>query len=163
MSTRFDLEYPYTIKWKIGYFVINGENRKHVMLLGDNPRSTTSYARYLMSVHLGRFLESYEQVDHIDHDKTNDVLENLQILSISENNIKESLYKGRLMSELICPECSMHFMKRKGHTQAVDSLKGKITCCSIKCGNLFKTKNISKKDREIISRNTLLRVFRSHE
>lgn len=51
-------------------------------------RTTISYARYLMSVKLNRFLDRNEEVDHIDNDKTNDSIENLQILSSKENKEK---------------------------------------------------------------------------
>ena len=41
-----------------------------------------------MSVKLGRMLEAWEEVDHIDNDKTNDSLDNLQILCGEENRKK---------------------------------------------------------------------------
>ena len=164
MSTRFDLEYPYDSKWKYGYIVTNGENRKHVCLYGDDSaRSTTSYARYLVSTALGRFLESWEQVDHIDHDKTNDVLENLQILTVAENNRKDAARKGRLVAEIKCPQCHTIFVRRKGITQAVDCNKGKVTCCSHKCRSEFLTEGYSKEKRYQISSESLLRVYRLHE
>lgn len=164
MSTRFDLEYPYDTKWSHGYIVTNGENRKHVCLYrDDNTRSTTSYARYLVSTALGRFLESWEHVDHIDHDKTNDVLENLQILTVADNNRKDAKRKGRLVAEIECPQCNTIFVRRKGITQAVDCNKGKVTCCSHKCRAEFLTKGYSKEKRHQISSESLLRVYRLHE
>lgn len=42
-------------------------------------------ARYLMENFLKRKLNRYETVDHIDKNKTNDVLENLQVLSLSDH------------------------------------------------------------------------------
>ena len=163
MSTRFDLKYPYTTKWSHGYMVINGENRRHVLLISkDGKRSSTSYARYLMCVNLGRFLDSHEHVDHIDNDKENDVIENLQVLSIKENNRKEAKRRGKVFAEIKCPECGEVFIKRRGLTQAVSSLKGKITCCSRKCSILFKKKTLTKQQREEISTDSLLRLFRTH-
>lgn len=164
MSTRFDLEYPYDSKWKWGYIATNGENRKHVTLYGgENKRSVTSYARYLVATSLGRFLESWEQVDHIDHDKTNDVLENLQILTVTENNRKDAKRKGRLVAEIKCPQCNTIFVRRKGNTQAIECNKGKVTCCSRDCRNEFLTKGYSKEKRHQISLESLLRVYRLHE
>lgn len=164
MSNRFDLEYPYTTKWSKGYTVVNGENRKHVLLIADDgSRTSTPYSRYLVCVHLGRFLEQDEQVDHIDDDKTNDVIENLQVLSVSENNRKEAKRRGRLMAEIKCPQCSKVFIRRKGYTQAVPALKGKVTCCSKECSTSFKSRRLPKRQREQLSRDSLLRVFRCHE
>lgn len=90
MSTRFNLLYPFNEKWLCGYIVTNPERRRNVCLVGGAPRTTISYARYLMSVKLGRFLKDDEHVDHIDHDKTNDTLRNLQLINRAENIGKEN-------------------------------------------------------------------------
>jgi hypothetical protein len=160
MSTKFDLESPYDSKWRYGYIVTNRENRKHVCLVGGEPRSTTSYARYLLSTALGRVLESWEQVDHIDHDKTNDVLENLQILTVRDNSRKEAKHKGKLVAEITCPSCANVFVKRTGITQAVNCYKGRVTCCSRTCRNEFAAKGCSRKERDQISLATLNGVYR---
>ena len=158
------LEYPYSEDWERGYVVVNGEGRKTVILYNNHAdRSSTSLARYLVSVSLGRYLESDEHVDHIDNDKTNDVLENLQILTLRENNNKEAKRRGRLVAEIQCPVCGTVFVRRKGNTQAVPSLRGKVMCCSKDCSNDFKKKNLSKDEKLSISRRTLKRVFRLHE
>lgn len=110
------LEYPYTSVWKSGYLVTNRENRKNVILFNsDKDRSTTSYARYLMSVKLKRFLTSDEQVDHIDNDKTNDDINNLQVLSVKENQQKAGLLKRKYKHGTLtayrycrCDECRLH-------------------------------------------------------
>ena len=47
--------------------------------------------RYLLAVKLGRYLTDEEQVDHIDDDKTNDNIDNLQILTVKENAVKSGL------------------------------------------------------------------------
>ena len=160
MSTKFDLEYPYNTKWKTGYIVINGENRKHVCLVGDDNRSSTSLARYMVSVNLGRFLTEHEHVDHIDNDKTNDIIPNLQILTPTANRAKERKRKGRLVAEIRCPVCSTIFIKRKGLTQAIPALKGKISSCSPACSHTNLQTLRTAEERAIISEDTLLRVYR---
>lgn len=163
MSNKIKLQFPYTTKWSTGYMVINKENRKHVLLIAsDGKRSSTSYARYLMSVHEGRFLEKDEQVDHIDNDKTNDVIENLQILSVTDNIRKEAAHKGKLTAEIKCPECGKVFTKCKGITQAVKSFEGKVTCCSAACARRFSKRRLTRQERDKISKDSLLRVFRMH-
>lgn len=86
---KIELQPPFDKEWKHGYLVTNKENRKMVCLVNDRKtRKTISYARYIMSVKLGRELSKEEQVDHIDNDKTNDSIDNLQILTAEDNLAK---------------------------------------------------------------------------
>jgi HNH endonuclease len=160
---KIDLKYPFSGKWKKGYLVTNKEPRRNVILYNsDSDRTTISYARYLMSVHLGRFLEKSEQVDHINHNKIDDRIDNYQILTLQENRAKEVARKGRLRSLIKCPVCEETFSIRKGNSQAVDCNKGKVSCCSKICSNTFKTLNLSEDERLRISQNTLISVYRDH-
>lgn len=126
------LEFPYNEKYRLGYLVTNSENRKNIILFNSNKdRSTVSYARYLMAVKEGRFLTSSEQVDHINEDKTDDRIENLQILSPIENNRKHRISKGTLGETKIkfsCPVCKNIFFltARQSHKPN--------PACSRKCG-----------------------------
>lgn len=137
---RVSAEFPYD-----NYYIYivhhEKENRRYAVLISKedhNKRTTVSYARYLLSVKLGRKLEKWEQVDHIDNDKTNDVIENLQILTVRENNQKEAKRKGRKMVLLKCPMCKVEFSKRRGQSPLVKS-KGNYTCCCKECSNDFKS------------------------
>ena len=57
-STKIDLEYPYNTKWKYGYLNINSEGRRTLTLYNSpSDRSSTQYARYLLAVSLGSFLQ----------------------------------------------------------------------------------------------------------
>ena len=88
-STKIEIEYPYSTKYKSAYLVVNKDNRRTVILYNSHSdRSSTQYARYLMAVKLGRFLEEHDHIDHKDDDKTNDHIDNLQILTLAQNNIK---------------------------------------------------------------------------
>lgn len=81
-----NIEYPYSTMYKRAYITTNDEGRRLVIFIQNGkPVHGTPYARYLMAVKLGRFLRDDEQVDHIDNDKTNDAIENLQILTQTEN------------------------------------------------------------------------------
>ena len=84
---KIELQKPYSDDWDNGYLVVNPESRKTVILTKNKSKikSSVSYARYLMAVKLNRYLTSDEEVDHIDEDKTNDSVNNLQILSRKEN------------------------------------------------------------------------------
>lgn len=98
--------------------LVNPNNRKD--------RTTISYARYLMSVHLGRFLNKDETVDHINEDKLDDRIENYQILSRLDNKAK-SQSKARLF-EFVCPVCNSSFT-----LTARQSYKKENPSCSNKC------------------------------
>lgn len=88
---KIDLQYPYSEDWRMGYLVTNPEGRRTVILFNSQEsRSSTQYARYLCAVRLGRYLSESETADHIDGDKTNDSMENLQVITLSENIRKSS-------------------------------------------------------------------------
>lgn len=53
-------------------------------------RTTITKAKYLMSLKYGRILTKDEEVDHIDGDKLNDDISNLQVLTIKEHKEKSA-------------------------------------------------------------------------
>lgn len=129
---KIELEEPYKSIWRLGYLVTNPEGRKTVILYNSHSsRSSTSYARYVMSVNLGRVLEKYEHVDHIDNDKTNDGVANLQLLSLAENNLKRVKYSGKeaIYFDLVCPICGTVFKIAKRNIKFRPN-----ATCSRSCG-----------------------------
>ena len=82
------------------------DSRKHfVVIYSDGSKGSLSYPRWLMEQHLGRQLEDWEHVDHIDNDKTNDDISNLQLLTVQENSKKNAeLYPAELFY-FFCPFC----------------------------------------------------------
>jgi hypothetical protein len=74
-------------------------------------KRTQSYPRYLMEQYLGRKLDAWEQVDHIDGDCGNDVVENYQLLTRAQNNIKAIEQAGRQAKFIacVCPTCNTKF------------------------------------------------------
>lgn len=127
---KIELKEPFKSVWNLGYLVTNPEGRRTVILYNSHKdRSSTSYARYLMSCRLGRFLEKDEHVDHVDNDKTNDVIENLQLLTPAKNNAKAS--KGKTMMTLNCPVCKNYFTRERRQL----AHKSNPTC-SRKCGGI---------------------------
>lgn len=82
------------------------DGRKHVVIQHDNgKKQTQSYPRFLMEEYLGRKLLPEETVDHIDNDKTNNAIENLQILSLTENIQKAQKRNPRKIFKFVCPQC----------------------------------------------------------
>lgn len=136
---KIELEVPYTRDFKAGYLDTNKESRRVVTLVRyDNSKTSTSYARYLMTCHLKRFLDVDEHVDHIDNDKMNDVIDNLQILSPRDNNLKKNVALGITLKKeitLTCPVCESTFT-RPARNIEFKLKRGKSPCCSRKCGGI---------------------------
>ncbi len=88
---------------------IGQAGRRHVIWYDTETkkRKTQSYARYLVEQYLGRELLPGEHVDHIDGDRTHDVISNLQVLTQAENNRKAVVEQGRSAKkhQFTCPAC----------------------------------------------------------
>ena len=136
MSTKIDLDYPYSLEYKAGYLNTNSDNRKTLMLVrNDGSKTSTAYARYLLACKHKRYLTANEQADHINEDKTDDRIDNLQILS-RKNNVRKHISiknKTKKIIKLNCPICENEF-ERFLHRVKDKMLKGKKPCCSRKCG-----------------------------
>ena len=148
MKGKINLEYPFNERWKSGYIVTNKENRRHVCLVNSHDDRTTI---------------SYEQVDHKDEDKTNDVISNLQILSVSDNNKKHAKSKGgRQMVEYECPICQTHFSVRKGNSHLIESKKYTLKVCSEKCkfSSSSKLYHLTKEQRFKKNESSFVRIFK---
>lgn len=162
-TTKFALEYPYSQDWSFGKIVINPEGRRNVLLYDskkeNGKNSTVSYARYLMAVHLGRYLNKEEQVDHINGNRLDDYIENLQILTRKENNLKTAIERGatKVIVDLKCPGCGITFSKAYNQTHYVKG--GNYTSCSRTCsgkiGHLF-----SKEEIVEIGEKQILKKYR---
>ena len=130
-------EFPYDEYYLYKVFHHN-EQRYYAVLVSiynSNIRTTISYARYLMSVKEKRILSSNEEVDHIDDNKLNDDINNLQILSPEENRLKESKQYIRHKVILKCPNCEKIFIKSRNQTHLIKG--GKYTACSRECAGKF--------------------------
>lgn len=105
---RIKAEYPYNDYWLYKVWHKNeGRWQANLVSISNTKiRTTLSYARYLMSVKCGRILDKSEQVDHIDNDKSNDAIENLQILSQEENKKKQELYYSEANPKYISLSCT---------------------------------------------------------
>lgn len=125
-----------------------GSRRKMVALVSADHRTTMSYARYLMCLHLERELTDQEEVDHIDDDCTNDIIENLQTLTPEQNREKQNrLRRAKSLVTLTCPQCDQEFTRPRRYTKLRNpNLKG-ISCCSRRCSILYN--KTGRKRREV--------------
>lgn len=113
-----------------------GDKRKRVYLIGfDGKRKGMLYARYVWERHNNRELPEGFTIDHIDKDKTNDSIDNLQILSLNDNmrkNVETRTKIGELhiTIKVICPVCGKEFDFPKRNLNSHPN-----PCCSRSCGS----------------------------
>lgn len=126
----------------------------------SNKKTTVSYARYLLSCLFKRFLNKEEQVDHIDGDKTNDNIENLQILSGSANVRKHIIQtnRGHKIAVMECPTCKTVFERayNKTHFQK----KGHYSACSRDCSYAVLKLALSIEQLKNIGNSQLIEIKR---
>ena len=101
LTTSMKVYGPYTRK----------DGRQHVVLYKDGVRTTVSYPKYLLEKKLGRKLESNETCDHIDNNPSNNSLDNLQVLSRSDNIRKQAALTPKELGTFTCSVCNCSFTK----------------------------------------------------
>jgi hypothetical protein len=152
--------------WKIGKTVKKGEYVYAVV--PDHPRAIKfGYIlvhRVVMENHLGRLLDSGEIVHHVNGDKKNNDISNLEVMSKREHARRHALAVGRAMVELRCPWCGKIFAVRRGQSFLAKGYE--YTCCSRRCrGRFSRMIQLTGRTQEVedaISGN-LVREFRSYD
>jgi len=148
---KIDLQEPFKSLWMSGYVVTNTENRRNVVLYNTpNDRSTISYARYLMCVHLGYILSPELEVDHINDDKTDDRLDNLQVLTAEQNRLKREynyIMNQQVVYGVHCAYCKIPFLLTERDLNAKLAKGVEYPFCSRSCAVNY--------DRYVTGRNNL--------
>lgn len=86
--------------------------------------------RVVMENHLGRLLEKNEVVHHLDKDRHNNAIENLQVMDSREHNRMHSSI-GRTIVELVCPCCG------KAFSRELRAVHGGQSFCSRSCNGKY--------------------------
>lgn len=108
------------------------DGRQQLVVIQNGKKTTISYPKWIMQQHLGRKLEDWETIDHIDNNPKNNKIKNLQILSRKENALKSVKYAEKI--ELKCKCCGVLFFRRKAKEQYERNIRSKDgPFCSKKC------------------------------
>lgn len=136
-----ELKEPFRSKWRKGYFQTHPSGRNYICLFNnDKERTIISYARYLISVELGYELSLEYDVDHINNDKTDDRIENLQILTKSQNQYKEInryIDEEQIFYGFCCANCNVRFILTKREIDKRISQNVIYAFCSRRCAAMF--------------------------
>lgn len=112
------------------YVAVNKEPRRVATLRRpDGSMTSMSYAKYLYTSHYMCDVEEGMQVDHINGDKMDDRIENLQVISRAYNAKKDHLRKEMVI--LVCPVCGEEFLFAKRNLSSHPN-----PCCSRRCGGI---------------------------
>jgi len=126
--------------WNIEKIVSKGDYDYAVV--SNHPNATKNHYvllhRIVMENHLGRLLEKGEVVHHINKNKKDNRLENLELKDKSQHVREHSLEHGRKWVRLKCPNCGQIFETQK--RQSFLQKGSKYTCCSMKCRGQFSRK-----------------------
>ncbi len=136
-----------------GPYVWRDGRKRVVIVFPDNVKTVISYAKYLMEVHLDRYLDpNLETVDHKDSDFTNDVIDNFQLKTRSEHS---SLEVPRIKEQLfVCSLCKNSFILsgRKLNDAFQNRLRGHTgPFCSRSCAG--KATHLSRNDPRVVVHN----------
>lgn len=117
--------------------------------------------RVVMENHLGRLLNSTEIVHHLDKNRHNNSIENLEVMSGNTHSSLHGLEMGERCGRFVCPSCKIEFERPLRQTCLIKK-SGKATFCSRSCSGKFNRtiqfSGITKAMESAISGN-LLSVF----
>lgn len=125
--------------FEVIYIAINKEPRRVATLRKSNGEMISmSYAKYLYTSYYKVDLDASLQIDHINGNKLDDRIENLQAISRLYNTLKD--HRRKEMIVCTCPVCKQEFLFPKGNLSTHPT-----PCCSRRCGGIkshWKSNNI---------------------
>lgn len=122
--------------WKIEKIISKGDY--NYALVPKHPEATKNgYVlehRIIMENHLGRLLIPNEVVHHINENKKDNRIENLEVVEKSKHAKFHTSLRGRKWIALKCPLCKIQFEKRRNQLNTSNKYG---FFCSKKCAALF--------------------------
>jgi hypothetical protein len=104
-----------------------GRNYINLRKSGTILQVRLNISKALMEIKLNRKLSTDETVDHIDEDKSNDAITNLQVLTRANNTSKSRQANPPEMIELVC-YCGIKFKVTIGRYRYKKKTYKSITC-----------------------------------
>lgn len=146
-------EYYKSLGYNRLYVNINKEPRRVANLYGNNvPIKCMSYAKYLYTSHYACSVPEGYEVDHINGDKMDDRVENLQIINGTYNRQKDKKIAEKVVK--VCPICGCEFLMDK----RIEKFRNNPTC-SRQCGNIKKSQTLFNRMKYNISKETLEKLL----
>ncbi len=165
-----ELQEPFKSLWDKGYLVQGSDMRRRVHFVKDGVVvSGMSYARYQMSVQLGYIVPDGLEVDHKDDDKTNDTINNYQLLTKTQNRLKQAISSATAKDDeplygYECAHCHTRFLiDAQERDKRIKANKTELPFCTHRCSLEYtRSAGISgtpSKDQETIDRIKALRAM----
>lgn len=123
--------------WNIEKIVSKGDYN-YAVVKGHPSATRHGYVlehRIVMENYLGRLLNANEIVHHIDGNRKNNQISNLEVHDKAIHSRSHGLQRGRTMVDLICPSCDKKFTRRKNKTHLIRPTGW--TACSNSCRGKF--------------------------
>ena len=127
--------------WNIRKIIHKGDYE--YALVPEHPNATKNgyvlMHRIVMENHLGRLLSDKEIVHHIDHNRKNNDISNLEVMGYKEHVKMHADERLRKMVMLKCPWCEKEFTLPSNESfLGKPRYKYRCTCCSRSCGGKLK-------------------------
>lgn len=123
--------------WEIKKLIKKGDYLYCIVL--EHPKATKHgyvlHHRIIMENYLGRLLSSEEVVHHINGDKLDNRIENLELLSVSKHVSLHGRLRGKKYADLQCPWCCKVFSRE--YRQCFKTKGSLYTTCSKRCRGHF--------------------------
>ena len=118
---------------------IRKDGRKHLVLYEpfSKGKKTISFPKAIMEVYLGHKLVKDDTVDHIDRDKTNDAISNLQVINRKTHASLDAIRRHSLFST--CPICKMEFELTKNQLKKRSNILAGPFCSKTCAGKYGKS------------------------
>ena len=120
------------------------DGRKHLILYepSSKHRKTISFPNAIMEVYLGHKLAEDDTVDHIDRDKTNDIISNLQVIARKTHVSLDAIRRHSLFST--CPICKAEFELTRDQLNKRSNIFAGPFCSKTCAGKYGKSIQLSK-------------------
>lgn len=145
---KIELEEPYKSMYASASVHANADGRKLIALIKPDGKGTvTSYARYLYGVKLGHLVPDDLEVDHINDDKTDDRIENLQLLTPEQNRLKQQYHyieHEQVCYGFECTYCETRFLLTERQVKMRLAQNVENAFCSRACSFNFNRENKEK-------------------